>query len=120
MAKTLTHLSLEAGKGSGLSVRMRYFFHIVDKYGVSPDRSGSEHADDVAALLHAERIAAELAKTGEFFGPSFVLVGGVAVPGIDVQSRRSTASSSTEAVRPGTDMPISCLRPLQRIPDLRT
>jgi hypothetical protein len=65
---------------------MRYFFHIVDKYGISPDRAGSEHADQDAALVHAERIAAELAKTGEFFGPSLVLVGRPALPGIDVQA----------------------------------
>jgi uncharacterized protein DUF6894 len=62
---------------------MRYFFHIVDKYGLSPDRTGCEHADQDAAILHAERVAAELAKTSEFFGPSFVLVGRVAVPGIE-------------------------------------
>jgi hypothetical protein len=60
---------------------MRYFFHIVDKYGLSPDRTGSEHADQDAAILHAERIAAELARSGEFFRSSFVLVGGAAVPG---------------------------------------
>ena len=55
---------------------MRYFFHIVDKYGLSPDRTGYEHADQDAAVLHAKRIAAELAKAGEFFGSSFVLVAG--------------------------------------------
>ena len=53
---------------------MRYFFHIVDKYGLSPDRTGDEHADRDAAVLHAQRIAAELAKAGEFFRSSFVLV----------------------------------------------
>jgi hypothetical protein len=53
---------------------MRYFFHIVDKYGLSPDRTGYEHADRDAAVLHAQRIAAELAKAGEFFRSSFVLV----------------------------------------------
>jgi hypothetical protein len=55
---------------------MRYFFHIVDKYGLSPDRTGYEHADQDAAVLHAKRIAAELAKAGEFFRSSFVLVAG--------------------------------------------
>jgi hypothetical protein len=55
---------------------MRYFFHIVDKYGLSPDRTGYEHADRDAAVLHAQRIAAELAKAGEFFRSSFVLVAG--------------------------------------------
>lgn len=55
---------------------MRYFFHIVDKYGVSADRTGYEHADPDAAILHARQIAAELAKAGEFFRSSFVLVAG--------------------------------------------
>jgi hypothetical protein len=55
---------------------MRYFFHIVDKYGLSPDRTGYEHADQDAAVLHAKRITAELAKAGEFCRSSFVLVGG--------------------------------------------
>ena len=58
---------------------MRYFFHIVDKYGLSLDRTGYEHADQDAAVLHAKRIAAELAKAGEFFQPSFVLVTRAAV-----------------------------------------
>jgi hypothetical protein len=98
---------------------MRYFFHIVDKYGLSPDRSGSEHADRDAALLHAERIAAELAKTGEFFGPSFVLVGGVAVAEIDVRSQQRKATSVADALQPETGKPISCPCSLQRIPDLR-
>ena len=65
--------------------RMRYFFHIVDKYGLSPDRTGWEHADQDAAVLHAKRIAAELAKAGEFFRPSFVLVAGRRSR-IDIQS----------------------------------
>ncbi len=55
---------------------MRYFFHIVDKYGVSPDRTGCDHVDQEAAILHARHIAAELAKAGEFFRSSFVLVAG--------------------------------------------
>jgi hypothetical protein len=58
---------------------MRFYFHIVDKYGLSPDGVGCEHADDDAAVLHARRIAAELAKAGEFFRSSLVLV--VAAPG---------------------------------------
>jgi hypothetical protein len=53
---------------------MRYFFHIVDRYGLSPDESGCEHVDQHAAMLHARRIAQELAKAGEFFRPSFVFV----------------------------------------------
>lgn len=60
---------------------MRYFFHIVDKYGLSPDRTGCEYANEEAAMLHARRIAAELAKAGEFFRASFVLVAGAATPG---------------------------------------
>jgi len=55
---------------------MRYFFHIVDKYGLSPDPTGYEHADQDAAVLHAKRIATELAKAGEFFRPGIVLVAG--------------------------------------------
>ena len=55
---------------------MRYFFHIVDKYGLSPDRTGCEHANQDAAVLHAKCIATELAKAGEFFRSSFVLVAG--------------------------------------------
>lgn len=97
---------------------MRYFFHIIDKYGLSPDRAGSEHADQDAALAHAERIAAEFAKTGEFFGPSFVLVGEVAIPG-STSSRDSATPRPSEALRPDTGTPISCPCSLQRIPDLR-
>jgi len=55
---------------------MRYFFHIVDKYGLSPDPTGCEHASRDAAVVHAGRIAAELAKGGEFCRQSFVLVAG--------------------------------------------
>ena len=55
---------------------MRYFFHIVDKYGLSPDQTGYEHADQDSAVLHARHIAAELAKAGEFFHSSIVLVAG--------------------------------------------
>jgi len=53
---------------------MRYFFHIVDKYGLSADRTGCEYADPDAAVLHARRIATELSKAGEFFRSSVVLV----------------------------------------------
>ena len=53
---------------------MRFYFHIVDKYGLSPDLTGCEHADQDAAALHARRIAAELAKAGEFFRSGVVLV----------------------------------------------
>lgn len=60
---------------------MRYFFHIVDKYGLCPDGTGCECADQDAAALHAGRIAAELAKAGELFRASFVLVSGTAALG---------------------------------------
>ena len=60
---------------------MRYFFHIVDKCGISPDRIGCELADQDAANLHARRIAAELAKAGEFCRFSVVLVALIAAPG---------------------------------------
>jgi hypothetical protein len=53
---------------------MRFFFHIVDRYGVSPDGIGCEFIGQDAALLHAKRLAAELGKSGEFFRGSFVLV----------------------------------------------
>jgi hypothetical protein len=60
---------------------MRFFFHIVDKYGLSADGIGCDHADQDAAILHAQRLAAELAKAGEFFRSSVVLVARAAVPG---------------------------------------
>ncbi|WP_438265084.1 DUF6894 family protein [Bradyrhizobium commune] len=60
---------------------MRYFFHIVDKYGLCPDGTACECADQGAAVLHARRIAAELAKAGEFFRASFVLIARTAAPG---------------------------------------
>ncbi|MBR0740627.1 hypothetical protein JQ581_27215 [Bradyrhizobium liaoningense] len=60
---------------------MRFFFHIVDRYGLSPDTTGCEHADQDAAILHARHIAAELAKGGEFFRAGVVFVARAAVPG---------------------------------------
>jgi hypothetical protein len=53
---------------------MRYFFHIVDRYGLFPDRTGVEHPDQGSAARHARAIAAELAKAGEFFRSSIVFV----------------------------------------------
>jgi Domain of unknown function (DUF6894) len=53
---------------------MRFFFHIVDRYGLFPDGIGFECADRHAAVEHAERIATELAKAGEFFRAGAVLV----------------------------------------------
>ncbi|UPJ54679.1 hypothetical protein IVB30_05870 [Bradyrhizobium sp. 200] len=70
---------------------MRYFFHIVDKYGLSPDGIGCELADQDAAILYARRIAAELAKAGEFFRFSVVLVALIAVPGASSNRNQSMA-----------------------------
>ncbi|MDF0519384.1 hypothetical protein P0R31_19290 [Bradyrhizobium yuanmingense] len=58
---------------------MRYYFHIVDKYGLTPDGIGCEYSDQDAAVLHARRIAAELAKAGEFCRAGVVLL--AAAPG---------------------------------------
>ena len=58
---------------------MRFFFHIVDKYGLCPDGIGCDHASDDAAVLHAQRIAE----------PPFAVLR--AVPGADV---RPTADSA--------------------------
>jgi hypothetical protein len=70
---------------------MRYFFHIVDRYGIYPDESGCEHADQEAALRRARRIAAELAKAGELFRSSFVFVARTAI------SRSSSVCDQGEA-----------------------
>jgi hypothetical protein len=70
---------------------MRYFFHIVDRYGLSPDGIGCELADQNAAILHAKRIAAELAKAGEFFRFSVVFVAPIAVPGASSHRHQSAA-----------------------------
>lgn len=79
---TLTHLSLEADYGPAYRLGVRYFFHIVDRYGLFPDRTGFEHADQGSAVRHARSIAAELAKAGELFRSSVVFVSrnGVAEP----------------------------------------
>ena len=58
---------------------MRYFFHIVDRYGLSPDLTGCEHASRDAAVVHARRIATELGKPvqvnefncGEIYDPQY-------------------------------------------------
>jgi hypothetical protein len=81
---------------------MRYFFHIVDKYGLFPDRTGSEHADQHAAILHARRIATELAKAGEFFRLSFVFVAQDAVspPSFDrAQSAAAPIANPRQCVK---------------------
>lgn len=74
LSMTLTHLSLEADYGLAYRVGVRYFFHIVDRYGLFPDRTGFEHADQGSAVRHARNIAAELAKAGELFRSSVVFV----------------------------------------------
>jgi hypothetical protein len=70
---------------------MRYFFHIVDKYGLFPDGIGCELADQDAAILHARPIAAELAKAGEFFRFSVVFVALIAAPGSSSNRNQSMA-----------------------------
>jgi hypothetical protein len=60
---------------------MRFFFHIADRYGLCPDRIGYEYTDQDGAALHARRIAAELAKAGEFFRGSVVLVAPASLSG---------------------------------------
>lgn len=59
---------------------MRYFFHIVDRYGLFQDMTGFECATRNAAVRHAELIAAELAKAGEFCRAAVVLVTRGALP----------------------------------------
>ncbi|RXT54324.1 hypothetical protein B5V03_01120 [Bradyrhizobium betae] len=59
---------------------MRYFFHIVDKYGLCRDGMGYDYANQEAAVLHAKRIAVELAKAGELCRTSFVLIAYAAAP----------------------------------------
>jgi hypothetical protein len=53
---------------------MRYFFHIVDRYGLFPDRIGVEHGDQGSAVRHARNIATELAKAGELCRSGIVIV----------------------------------------------
>jgi hypothetical protein len=48
---------------------MRYFLHIVDRYGLFPDWTGCEHADRDAAL------------ESELFRSSFVFVARAKAPG---------------------------------------
>jgi hypothetical protein len=81
---------------------MRFYFHIVDKYGLSPDGIGCEHADHDAAVLHARRIAAELAKAGEFFRFSVVLV--AAAPG-------PSSNPDHVATAPREGLKATCKRP---------
>ena len=67
---------------------MRYFFHIVDRHGLFPDGTGYEYPDQDAAVLHATRIASELARAGEFFRSSFVLIARVPPSGSMVRHDR--------------------------------
>jgi len=59
---------------------MRYFFHIVDRYGLFQDMIGFACATRNDAARHAEHMAAELAKAGELFRAAFVLVTHSAAP----------------------------------------
>jgi len=59
---------------------MRFFFHIADKYGLSPDGIGCEYADQAAAIRQARYLADELAKAGEFSRGSVVLIAGRPIP----------------------------------------
>jgi hypothetical protein len=77
---------------------MRYFFRIVDRYGLSPDRAGYEHTDQESAVLHAKRIAAELAKAGEFFARASCL-SLATVPEAIFNLNQGTAIPSTEGLR---------------------
>jgi len=94
---------------------MRYFFHIVDKYGLAPDRIGCELADQDAAILHARRIAAELAKAGEFFRFSVVFVALIAVPRASSNRNQSVVGPSRRHER----RPAGC-RPANFLPLLST
>ncbi|MCP3369356.1 DUF6894 family protein [Bradyrhizobium cajani] len=72
---------------------MRFFFHIADKYGLSADGVGCEYAEQDAAVLHARRLAAELAKSGEFFRGSVVLVARATMPAPGCASENGAATS---------------------------
>ncbi|WP_084292935.1 hypothetical protein [Bradyrhizobium sp. WSM3983] len=74
---------------------MRFYFHIVDRYGLSPDGTGCEHADQDAAVLHAQCIAAELAKAGELCRFSVVLL--AAVPGPSSHPDQGATAPSAKA-----------------------
>jgi hypothetical protein len=74
---------------------MRFYFHIVDKYGLSPDGTGCEYVDQDAAVLHARHIAAELAKAGEFSRSSVVLL--AAAPGATSNLDRGAIAPTTKA-----------------------
>jgi hypothetical protein len=70
---------------------MRYFFHIVDRYGLFPDGIGFECTDRHAAVEHAARIAAELAKAGEFCRAGAVLVTDIVPAPISGRDRNAGA-----------------------------
>ncbi|MCA1392812.1 hypothetical protein I6F20_27495 [Bradyrhizobium sp. IC3123] len=72
---------------------MRFFFHITDRYGVSPDTIGCDLSEQDAAVLHARRLAAELAKSGEFFRGSVVLVARDTLPTSWHKGEHDTAAS---------------------------
>ncbi|MBR0853219.1 DUF6894 family protein [Bradyrhizobium liaoningense] len=72
---------------------MRFFFHIADKYGLSADGIGCDYAEQDAAVLHARRLAAELAKSGEFFRGSVVLVARATMSALCCVSENDAARS---------------------------
>jgi hypothetical protein len=98
---------------------MRYFFHIVDRYGLFPDMIGFDRADRNSAVLHAERIAAELARGGEFFRSGAVLVTGAPIASATRDRGAGTRPESGKAARLGDPHGQFCPRLLQRIPDRR-
>ncbi|RQH15744.1 hypothetical protein [Bradyrhizobium sp. RP6] len=75
---------------------MRFFFHITDRYGVSPDGIGFEFGEEDAAVLHARCLAAELAKSGELFRGSVVLVARETEPASCHASEDDTAAYRRE------------------------
>ncbi|OAE97682.1 hypothetical protein AYJ54_34675 [Bradyrhizobium centrolobii] len=76
---------------------MRFFFHIADRYGLSADGIGHEYAEQGAAVLHARRIAAELAKAGELFRGSVVLVAPATMSASSCASESGVAASRAKA-----------------------
>jgi hypothetical protein len=53
---------------------MRYFFHICDGQKVFPDEVGTKLCNHQAAIIQAERVAAELTRAGEFHRSHLVIV----------------------------------------------
>jgi hypothetical protein len=83
---------------------MRFFFHIIDRHGLFPDKIGSEHVDQDAAAHHAKHIAAELSKAGELFRAGFVFVSSLAAthPSSDRDQGAAADSRDTAAQLPSS------------------